>query len=1103
MATLTNSFEGGSAGTTVTTGNSGGTSGDAWTLTASVAGGTYTFSGTGAAHGALAGAVTTAGTGGAERRGWSVNAGDTPGVQFFRFYIDPANITGTVSPLRGMNVGSGGQRFRIQVTAAGVVTLHNGANTAIWTSSALAAGTQWRIEASVTGSTSGDARVRIYAADATTTSQDSGVLAAQAFGGPIREVWFGQTNAATNVALKLDDVGWSDVDWLGPAVAASPSVGAGPVAGALTDTGFGVGYWLDNSAGLNARLVVSTNSGLTSPVYSSAVVPDANGVVKLAITGLAANTAYFYGVEVAGTLLAGGRGQITTDPTPGTPFSFSVGFGSCQYDSPTAVTFTAMRDRVGPHGAFRRIIHMGDINYMDPDGTDTVATVLAQHRTSIGSASMGPLLARVGLTYAWDNHDYGGTDSDKNSAARPVVAAAMRAIFPSYTLPATDGVGGWFTYVLGRVRFIQLDTRSQRDPRTDTNSPSKTMLGTEQKAWLKGLLQGPEPLKVIQGNMYWRQDSSTGDRWGSYPDEFDELNDFIDTSAEGEVIVLFGDRHALAGDNGTSAGTRGRWQVGGAPFQQGSTASSETWSAGYYDESPDTMQAYGALDITDAGSTLTVDYSGITALDGVVRVTQQLVLELDATVAPAGIPTGGAVGTPSVAPGAVSVAPVGVGSGAAFGTPSVSPGAVNVAPASVPTGASVGVPAFAPGEAGLAPAGVPSGAAVGVPTLVLGEAGIVAAGIPSAASFGVPVVSAGAVAVLPAGIPGELSFGTPTFAVGGATIAPEGIPGGSATGTPTVTLGAAPDQSVAPAGIPSAAKLGVPWLIDGDLGQIINAAGIPSAGAVGRPIVTRMGEDRQMAPCLWDADLGCNTAEFAAMPPDLQARAIAWATEMLWMLSGRRFGTCPVTVRPCQSCGEHTYQTYGVMEQGGSGGGWVPYLMDGQWRNCGCAGPHSCRPASEVYLPGPVAGISEVRVDGVVVPANLYRVDDSAWLVRQDGQRWPDWQDLSAAPGAVNTFVVTYLRGVTVPMAGRIAAGALAHEFAKACQGGPCRLPQQVQSIVRQGVEMQLVAEDAAEMLTGVSEADQWIRAVNPSKLRQRPRVASLDVTLPRVQTWG
>lgn len=1162
MTVLANSGSGGTNGVPVTTGNSGGTGNTSFDA---VSDGTNTSVDWTSANirpsqalGIVFGAAATAGQPGYVE--WStalVGSGGTGGALNAGAYVHWATPppSGTTTPLfRGLLTAN--QRWRVGLTPAGLVVINNEGNTQIGASSALTAGNLYWIEVQATGVNSppgGTIEVRIHDT-AGTLLQTVGPVAAADLGGPVNAIRFGigaSVSPSGSYAFTMSRLMASDAGWIGPESAGpTPAVTLGPVSGAVTDGGFAATWRLSDAAGLDVRLVASTASDLlTSPAYSGVTSVDAYGNVRAAVTGLAADTLYYFGVEVDGVLLADGRGQVRTDPAAGAAASFAVAFTSCQYTVPTMDTFDAIAAYSGPYGAVRRIIHMGDLFYPSPDDGLNATELRAQYAVSLGSAAMAPALAVLPITYEPDNHDWAGTDSHAGSAGAADVPVVYREFWPAYSLPASDGVGMWFSYVIGRVRFIQIDPRSQRDPRTDANGPSKTMLGVEQKAWLKAELQGPEPVKVVQGNMYWRQDALNGDRWGSYADEFDELNDFIDSSAVGLVYVIFGDRHALAADDGSSSGTRGRPQAGGAPAQQGSTASSETWSEGYYDIAPATMQAYGLLEITDAGATITIDYSGVTALDGVTRVAMTTVYDVNQEVAPAGVASGEVVGVPVVGRGPVVVAPAGIAGAAAVGVPVVTSSA-SVAPTGIGTGAAVGVPVVGAGPVVVSPPGVASGEVVGVPVLAAGAVAVAPPGVGSGEVFGVPVVSAGGSVLTPVGVGSAAAVGVPVVGVGPVVLGPAGIGSGEQVGVPVVAgdgpppatlvppgvasgevfgvpvvAGIAPPGAVLtpvgvgsgeqvgvpvvlvgptvllPAGIGSGEVVGVPVVTGGDTGQLIGPVGIPSTEALGRPIVTRMGKGPQMAPCAWTVEMGCYSG-WAEMSPELRTRAEQWATEMLWMLSGRQFGACPVTVRPCQACAQLTWQTYGVIWEGG-GGSWVPYLRDGVWSNCGCVGSHACRPASEVYLPGPVAGVSEVRVDGAVVDPAAYRVDDGVWLVRTDGGEWPQTQNLSLPAGAFDTFTVTYLRGTPVPAAGRIAAGALAWEFAQACAGSACRLPAQAQSIIRQGVEMQLVAEDSADMLTGVSEADQWIRAVNPGRLRQRPRVSSLDVHTPRVQTWG
>jgi hypothetical protein len=196
--------------------------------------------------------------------------------------------------------------------------------------------------------------------------------------------------------------------------------------------------------------------------------------------------------------------------------------------------------------------------------------------------------------------------------------------------------------------------------------------------------------------------------------------------------------------------------------------------------------------------------------------------------------------------------------------------------------------------------------------------------------------------------------------------------------------------------------------------------------------------------------------------------------------------------------------TYGVWLDSGSGGTWYPMVWQTGWRNCGCGvGACACMPESQVWLPGPVAGISEVRVNNEVVPTSAFRVDDGSWLVRQDGGVWPETQNFSnPASSTDDTFVVTYLRGLLVPDGGSAAAGALACEYIKACQGLPCRFPKRVTSVSRQGVTVS-ANETISAGSTGLAEVDQWIRIFNPRGLAQDPAVFNPDLPPPRVTTWA
>lgn len=263
-------------------------------------------------------------------------------------------------------------------------------------------------------------------------------------------------------------------------------------------------------------------------------------------------------------------------------------------------------------------------------------------------------------------------------------------------------------------------------------------------------------------------------------------------------------------------------------------------------------------------------------------------------------------------------------------------------------------------------------------------------------------------------------------------------------------------------------------------------------------------------PCSWPVDVLCSEEEWAAFSQEVQGAAIAWSTYILWALTGRRYGPCSLTVRPCgpKCMGPTGYLTFPVTTNGalsGAGMPWmIPWIDNGVWRNCGCAGPCTCAARCQVALPGPVAAVNEVKVDGLVISPTAYRLDvvrGIPVLVRTDGLCWPECQDMNQDINETGSFAITYQRGIAVPRAGQLAAGELAVEFAKACAGQDCALPAQLASLSRNGVEVQ-VADPTAVLesgLTGIPNVDLWIRAVNPYRRPARSRVMSADLPASRI----
>jgi hypothetical protein len=203
------------------------------------------------------------------------------------------------------------------------------------------------------------------------------------------------------------------------------------------------------------------------------------------------------------------------------------------------------------------------------------------------------------------------------------------------------------------------------------------------------------------------------------------------------------------------------------------------------------------------------------------------------------------------------------------------------------------------------------------------------------------------------------------------------------------------------------------------------------------------------------------------------------ATELLWRWTGRQFGLMEATVRPCRQ---------GCREGGPGLRRWTPALVGGRWMNLGCGGAAcldacGCGPdGTTIAFERAVYDVTEVRVGGAALAPEAYRVDEHRLLVRQDGGRWPYCQDMSLPAGEEGTWDVTVRVGAPVPAGGRVAAGRLACELAKAIVGDKgCALPQRVQTVTRQGVTVAMMIdqfEDLDKGKTGIWLVDSWVASV-------------------------
>lgn len=228
----------------------------------------------------------------------------------------------------------------------------------------------------------------------------------------------------------------------------------------------------------------------------------------------------------------------------------------------------------------------------------------------------------------------------------------------------------------------------------------------------------------------------------------------------------------------------------------------------------------------------------------------------------------------------------------------------------------------------------------------------------------------------------------------------------------------------------------------------------------------------EVADCCESFAGGTDPEAIALLEPYAEA-----ATDILYGLSGGAFkGECgPITVRPCNS----DCSCFSILDAG-----WAWDRLASRWyngqRTCGC------RCTSEIHLSGWPREILEVRIDGVALGGDEYRLDDGFRLVRMrdpaDPSRrvlWPGCQILDLDDTEEGTFAIDYTYGVDPPQAAKDAAVALACQLFGACNpaSGRCTLPRGVTALARAGVTINLdaIGKALADGATGILAIDVFL----------------------------
>lgn len=288
-----------------------------------------------------------------------------------------------------------------------------------------------------------------------------------------------------------------------------------------------------------------------APFFSAfrAVNPDSR-TVAFTFDELEPDTRYRYAVEVDGALDTLRAGSFRTMPDG--PASFRIIASGCARTGSDRPVFDVIR-RQEP----LFMLHLGDMHYENIEAAD-VEVYREAYRRVLTTPVQAALFRDVPIAYTWDDHDYGPNNSDRRAPGRDAARQAYQEMIPHYPLAAGSGnVPIFQAFSVGRLRFILTDLRSSRRPQRRLLQRIPTMMGDRQRDWFKEeLLRAHEAGEIVVwvSSVPWiYRPNPESDSWGGYSEEREEIANFLKEHEIENIVILAGDSHMIAMDDGTNS----------------------------------------------------------------------------------------------------------------------------------------------------------------------------------------------------------------------------------------------------------------------------------------------------------------------------------------------------------------------------------------------------------------------------------------------------------------------------------------------------------------------------------------------------------------------
>ena len=265
------------------------------------------------------------------------------------------------------------------------------------------------------------------------------------------------------------------------------------------------------------------------------------GYIKVEVTGLAPGTWYRFTFLAADESARSAIANVRT----------ALGEESMEPLTIAATTCTHYNHRpykaleVAAKHDYDVFCQLGDMTYND--GALTREEFRVRWRETLADPGYRAIMEKAGLYATMDDHEI-ADDSDRYGLPEEVYESGKQAFLEALAIPEAEGGRFWESFRWGKTaEFFVLDCRTERDPMS-TFSENQVYISQKQMDWLKdGLKASPCVFKIILNSVpilgftdLWPE---VMDRWQAFPDQRDELLDFILGEEISSVFFLTGDYH--------------------------------------------------------------------------------------------------------------------------------------------------------------------------------------------------------------------------------------------------------------------------------------------------------------------------------------------------------------------------------------------------------------------------------------------------------------------------------------------------------------------------------------------------------------------------------